>query len=123
MKLFTSKSLRVLLGIGVLAASSAASAQVSCNGSTQCSGPAVDVIGGLFPSPFGGILVESPDMVNGLPCNGAASGPNVLLPADHQNYKETYATLLTASVAEKDVVIRIDTSESECTVFYARMLN
>ncbi|MBX2847235.1 MAG: hypothetical protein KTR16_02855 [Acidiferrobacterales bacterium] len=101
----------------------AVNAQVSCNGTTQCQGPATELMASLFPSPGGGVLINSPTVVNGLPCTGNSGGSNVLLPATHPNYNQTYATLLTASVAEKDVILRIDTNEATCTLFFARMIN
>jgi hypothetical protein len=114
---------KLLIGATVLLGASAANAAVTCNGTTQCQGPAAEIMVSLFPSPTGGILISSPSVVNGLPCTGASGGNNVLLPATHVNYNQTYATLLTASVAEKEVILRIDTAQAACTLFFARMIN
>ncbi len=114
---------KLLIGAALLGGASTANAQVSCNGTTQCTGPATELMGSLFPRPTGGILIDSPSLVNALPCTGASGGANVLLPADHMNYRETYAALLTASVSGNDVQLRIDTGEAVCTLFFARIIN
>jgi hypothetical protein len=117
-------SIRFLTGValfGMMMAS--ANAAVTCNGLNFCEGPANELMPGIFPIAAGGIVINSPALVDGLPCEGAKGGINVFLPPEHLNYKEIYAAFLTASVAEKDVQIRIDTEEAECTVLFARFLN
>jgi len=101
---------KVLIAAALCTGASAATAQVSW------------LINGLFPSPEGGILIDSPETVNGLNCVGASGGNNVLLPASHANYNQTYATLLTAFVSGNDVQLRIDTNASQCTLFFTRIL-
>lgn len=117
----TIKFLSGMALFGLMMAS--ANAAISCNGTTQCTGPAPELIESLFPRPEGGILIKSTATINALPCTGASGGVNVLLAASHGNYKETYAALLTASVAGNDVQLRIDTAQAECTLYFARIIN
>ena len=114
---------KLLVSATLLVGTSAANAAVVCNGTTQCQGPATEIMASLFPSPTGGILISSPAVVSGLPCSGASGGNNIILPASHANYNQTYATLLTASVSGNEVILRIDTAQQACTLFFARMIN
>lgn len=120
------KKLIALSVIGAAFASNVSFAQVSCNGTTACQGPATELIRSLFAAQSASgpiVLINSPTAVAELPCTGANGGANILLAGTHQAFKETYATLLTASVAEKDVILRIDSSQAACTLFFASMLN
>ncbi len=114
---------KLLISAALLSGASVANAQVTCNGATQCTGPASELIQGLFPLAAGGIAINSPATVNGLPCAGNTGPFNVLLPDTHANYRETYAALLTASVSGNDVQLRIDTNEANCVLQFARFLN
>ena len=47
-----------------------------------------------------------------------ASGVFFLMPLDAANYKEVYATLLAAQLADKRVTIRINEGTDPCTIAY-----
>ncbi|MFT5572295.1 MAG: hypothetical protein ACI9FR_001218 [Cryomorphaceae bacterium] len=118
-------SIRFLTGValfGMMMAS--ANAQVACN-STQCTGPASELIESIFPRPEGGTLISAPAVPGAIGCTSSSGGTkNVLLPDTHPNYKETYAALLTASVAGNSVQLRVDTENlAECTLLFARFYN
>ena len=115
---------KLLIGAALLGGASAASAEVVCNSTgNSCIGPATEMIQGLFPSPQGGILIESAPTVDGTICAGVNGNNVIFLPSTHLNYKETYAALLTASVSGNDVQLRMDDDEATCTLFFARFIN
>jgi hypothetical protein len=118
-------TIKLLTGIALFGFMMApASAQVVCT-TTQCTGPAAELIESIFPRPEGGVLIAAPAVPPAIGCTSSSGGTkNVLLPEDHNNYKETYAALLTASVAENSVQLRIDDGNlGECTLLFARFLN
>lgn len=120
------KLAKMALGLGftLSAMAPAVQAQVTCNGTTFCEGPASELIGGLFPFDRSGtpeILIESRPTVDGTPgCIGAGGGPNVRL-NDSAVFRESYAALLTAVATDAVVTIRLDTTEAECTVGFVRL--
>lgn len=99
-----------------------AQAQVSCS-STQCTGPASEVMTSIFPRPSGGVLIDSAQTVAAVGCTGSSGGTNVLLEGSHTNYKETYAALLTALASDARIQLRVDTAQASCTLFFARILS
>lgn len=114
---------KLLIGAALLVGASTANAQVTCT-TTQCTGPAAELIQGLFPSPDGGVQIQvAASSINSLTCTGVNGNPVIALPATHLNYNQTYATLLTASVAGNRIQLRADDSEATCTLFFARMFN
>ena len=111
------------LGILILAPTTVFAQADGCN-TTGCIGPADEIVEGLFPSPAGGIQVQSAMTTEASSCVGGGGAGNVItLPADHLNYRESYATLLTASVSGNRIQLRTVDNSDPCELLFTRMFN
>lgn len=123
------KTVTGILAIGAIAFSASAFAQVTCNGTTSCQGPANELIRSVFAAESGGqpiILINSPQTVAQLPCTGANGGDNVRLGSENAAFRETYATVLTAVASQANVVVRVTNASSNngtaCELQFVQLL-
>lgn len=55
---------------------------------------------------------------SGLNCTPASGGTAITLPTDQPNFRTVYATLLTALVAQRPVIARINEGTVDCQISY-----
>lgn len=120
------KKFLIILAVLSASSSNAVFAKPSCNGVTACSGSAKELIHTL--SPYGGngykqLIIKSPFVVSRLNCVGAAGGKNLVIYDSNPAFREIYALLLTASISNSKIMLRIDETKRKCTLRDARLIN
>lgn len=91
----------------------------------HCSGNATEVVNSIYPNTSGNVYLEmtSNEEERGKLNCSLVEGRFAVLKGDHILFKEMYSLLLTAVMADKKLIVRIEEGSKDCQVRYFRMYN